>query len=287
MIAIDLDGTLLTSRSEITENSVAALHEAISEGIELVIATGRGQFDVRNLLKETGLSPWIIGGNGATIHHPDGTPFRTFPLKKSRAIDIIRWLQDHDYYYEVFSEHAIYTPENGRKLIEMELERLQITKPEHVLNELKRSAVEQFKQFGFEFVTGYKEIVLKNQPIYNILVFSLEEDKLKAGRHFFSKQEDIHVGDSGYHNFEIGSMHTSKGNALLLLAEHMNIPLCKIAAIGDSMNDLSMLEVAGLSIAMGNANKEIIDVCTMMTDSHDAEGVANVINRLKSSGFGS
>lgn len=285
LIAIDLDGTLLTSNSEITSLSAEAIHRALNKGVEIVIATGRGHFDVRNLLKKWSVSPWIIGANGATIHKPDGAPFRTFPLKRSRAIEIIRWLENNHFYYEVFSEHAIYTPIKGRELIEIELDRLERHCSPRMIKEFRHSAVEQFKQFGFEYVRDYQEIEKIKQPVYNILAFSFDDKKLENGRRYFSTKNGIHVGDSGYHNFEIGDLHASKGNSLSILAHHLNINLENVAVIGDSANDLSMMKLAGVSVAMENASEEIKEICTMKTASHDEEGVAKTINLLLETGL--
>lgn len=282
MIAVDLDGTLLTSNSKISERSIKALKAAAELGIEVVIATGRGHFDVRKLLAHIDLSPWIIGANGATIHKPDGSSFLTFPLEKKQAISILKWLEDNDYYYEVFSEEAIYTPENGRELIEIELDRLQNSNTEKSLAELRHSASEQYKQFGFEFVSDYKEIEKKNVPVYSILAFSFEEEKLKKGQELFSLQKQLNVVNSGYHNFEIEDYRASKGNALALLAGNLHIPMNNVLAIGDSLNDVSMLKIAGFSIAMKNASEEVIEVCNDKTDSNDSDGVGKAVERFLS-----
>lgn len=282
MIVVDLDGTLLTSNSKISERSIKALKAAAESGVEVVIATGRGHFDVRKLLAHTDLSPWIIGANGATIHKPDGSSYLTFPLEKKLALSIIKWLEDNDYYYEVFSEKAIYTPENGRKLIEIELDRLQNSNTEKSLAELRHSANEQYKQFGFEFVADYKEIEQKNVPIYNILAFSFEDEKLKKGKDLFSQHEQLNVVNSGYHNFEIEDYRASKGNALALLADNLHIPMTNVLAIGDSLNDVSMLKIAGFSIAMKNASLEVIEVCNDKTDSNDSDGVGKALERFLS-----
>lgn len=280
MIVVDLDGTLLTSNSSISKRNLEALKAAVELGIEVVIATGRGHFDVRNLLRHTNLSPWIIGANGATIHKPDRSCFLTFPLEKKQAISILKWLEENDYYYEVFSEKAIFTPENGRRLIEIELDRLKNSNTDKSLAELRHSANEQFKQFGFEFVSGYEEIVKKNVPVYNILAFSFDDEKLKKGQELFSAHKELNVVNSGYHNFEIEDYRASKGNALALLAENLHISMANVLAIGDSLNDVSMLKISGISIAMKNASKEVMEICREKTDSNDSDGVGKAIERF-------
>ncbi|MCP3763499.1 Cof-type HAD-IIB family hydrolase [Domibacillus sp. A3M-37] len=73
LIAIDMDGTLLNDRNQILLENIQVVREAQSTGIEVVIATGRAYFDAAQLMKDAGLTTWIIGANGATIHDPNGT----------------------------------------------------------------------------------------------------------------------------------------------------------------------------------------------------------------------
>ncbi|MBM7702789.1 Cof-type HAD-IIB family hydrolase [Metabacillus iocasae] len=280
LIAIDLDGTLLNNQNEISAENLQAMKEAQAQGVEVVVATGRAAFDVKKIFEQTDINTWIIAANGATIHQPNGEPYLSVPMKKSDALDSLKWLEENGYYYEVFSEEAIYTPQNGRELIAIEMDRLKSANPELDLAPLRLAASKQFSQSGFAFIPSYKELEDEALSIYNILAFSFDDEKLTRGWNRFKDREDLTLVTSAHHNFELEHKDASKGNALKRLASQLRIPLDETAAIGDSMNDYSMISIAKTGIAMGNARQEIKDIATFITKENDEHGVAHAIYRL-------
>ncbi|MBP9479687.1 MAG: HAD-IIB family hydrolase [Sebaldella sp.] len=80
---------------------------------------------------------------------------------------------------------------------------------------------------------------------------------------------------------EITNKNISKGNAVKKLVEKLGIGLEEVAAIGDSFNDVSMLEVAGFSCAVGNANSEIKKIVDFVSSSNNDSGLANFIKEMK------
>jgi Cof subfamily protein (haloacid dehalogenase superfamily) len=80
--------------------------------------------------------------------------------------------------------------------------------------------------------------------------------------------------------FEILNKEVSKGQGLIQLAKILDIPLAETMAIGDAENDLSMLEAAGLAIAMGNAVPEIIAIADFQTSTNDEHGVAVALEKF-------
>lgn len=276
LIAIDLDGTLLNNESKISEENLAAIKHAQSLGIEIVVATGRAPFDVSKIFSPTGINPWIIGTNGATIHHPEGALFRAVPLDKKDVIAITSWLEQENFYYEIFNEEAIYTPYNGRKQLVAEINQ----KHSSIQNELQHAMERQFSQHGFSFIHSYQELKSIDSYFYNILAFSFDETKLQKGWNTFKSREDLTLVSSGDYNFELEHPDASKGIALTKLIEHLGIDLRETSAIGDSYNDLSMLKIAGKSAAMGNANEEIKNTCHVVAQTNDENGVAHFINSL-------
>ncbi|KKI89130.1 phosphatase [Bacillus sp. SA1-12] len=277
LIAIDLDGTLLTSKSKISPENLEAIKAARQAGIEIVIATGRAHFDVKALFENTGVKTWVIGANGATIHDPEGNLYHSQPIEPALAYDILRSLEEDGYYYEVFSNECIYTPQKGRELLEIEIDRIKSANPDVHISELKEALVKQFSQTGFSFIHSYKEIEESGADLYNILAFSFFEEKLDAGWKKFGHIDGLTIVSSAHHNFELEHKDASKGIALRKLSEKLGIPITSTVAIGDSMNDVSMLELAGKSVAMGNARHEVKEICDEVTFTNDEHGVAKVI----------
>ncbi|MDA1476634.1 Cof-type HAD-IIB family hydrolase [Bacillus changyiensis] len=282
MIATDLDGTLLNSDSKLTKESIAAIKEAQENGIEVVIATGRASFDVQKIFQSAGIKTWIISANGAVIHDPEGSLYHNIPLEREKAAGILEWIEKEDYYYEVFSDQAIFTPHSGRELIAIELDRLRSANPDVDLSRLGHAAKQQFSQHGFSFIRSYHELFQPNRHIniYNILVFSFQKEKLEKGKQQFKGAEDVTLVTSSEHNFELEHLQASKGLALERLSQKLGIPLEETATVGDSLNDCSMLKIAGKSFAMGNACKEIKELADDVTLTNDENGVAHMIHQI-------
>ena len=280
LIAVDLDGTLLNEENRISKKNLEAIEFAQANGIEVVIATGRAHFDVQTIFKETGLKTWIIGANGATIHQPNGEMFHSISINRQDAFQILNWLEQEEYYYEIFSNDSILSPQNGRELLAIEMDRVKSANPEVSMEQLIEAAEKQYSQTGFSFIASYKELVDTDVDIYNILAFSFDEEKLRKGKAQFKDMEDVTVVTSAKHNFEFEHKKASKGIALEILAKKLAINLADTAAVGDSFNDLSMLQIAGRSAAMGNAPEEIKNSCQEVTLTNTDDGVAHFIYSL-------
>ncbi|MCQ6276588.1 HAD family phosphatase [Bacillus sp. V3B] len=280
LMAIDLDGTLLNNGKMISEKNIEAIKLAHKSGIEVVIATGRADFDARALFNNIGIDPWIIGTNGATIHKPNGELFHSVPLDKKKAIDMLRSLEKDQFYYEAFIDHKICAPQYGRELLFTEMDLVR-NKNDHTDMDLFRLEVEiQFAQSGFTFISSYNELLEANIDIYNILAISFDEKKLQKEWEKFADIPDLTVVQSGTHNFHLQNKEASKGNALKILANQLQVDLAETAAIGDNYNDLSMLQIAGRSAAMRDADQEIKDACQFVTSGCHEDGVAHFIHLL-------
>ncbi|WP_082232017.1 Cof-type HAD-IIB family hydrolase [Halobacillus massiliensis] len=277
LIAIDLDGTLLNHNSEISRENEEAIQKAQENGVEVVVATGRAEFDVRQVFSKTNINTWVIGANGATIHTPESRLFDSVPLPQAHAEEALEWLERKGFYYEVFTDEAILTPENGRHLLQIELDRLKSANPQTDIETLEHSMAKQFGQSGFAHVKSYKDIIQSGQPLYNILAFTFEDKKRAEGWRRFEGTEDLTLVSSGVHNFELEHKEASKGLALKKLARHLGIEMEETAAIGDSPNDLSMIQMAGRSAAMANGQPTVIEASDMITKSNDEHGVAHAI----------
>jgi Cof subfamily protein (haloacid dehalogenase superfamily) len=278
LIAIDLDGTLLNDETKISRRNIEAIFAAKQKGIEVVVATGRANFDAQAFFKDLGLTPWIIATNGATIHRPDGSLFQSIPLNKNQAIEMLSQLEREQFYYEAFVENRIYAPQYGENILFDELEHLSGLETE--VNVMRRGVEIQFGQSGFSFIPTYQDLLDTKYEIYNILAISYNEEKLQHGWNKFKGFPAITMVQSGKYNFHLQHEQASKGNALKMLAEELHIGLTETAAIGDNHNDISMLELVGRSAAMGNADQKVKDACDEVTLNHNEDGVALFIEAI-------
>ena len=100
---------------------------------------------------------------------------------------------------------------------------------------------------------------------------------------FVRRKRGVNITFTSDHSMDILPEGVTKGTALRTLANHLKIPTERIAVIGDYLNDLEMFEIAGISIAMGNAHEKVKAVADLIAPSNDAGGVAWAINELLSS----
>lgn len=278
-IAIDLDGTLLNDQNEISEENIKAIQYAQDRGFEVVISTGRAYFDVQTICEKAGISPFVIGTNGATIHSKSGKRISSITITKDRVESILQWLDERNYYYEVFTDKAIYTLTKGREHFHNEIKSLKSADLNTDMKELVEIAERQFDQFGYVLVENYHDILKQEEEFYNVLACSFDKKKLEEAWNQFKKFDELMVVSSADHNIEMTSKRASKGMALEKLAFLMNGSLDQAMAIGDSNNDLSMFQKVGYSVAMGNAKDVIKAVCTTTTLNNDENGVAYAIYR--------
>lgn len=129
LIATDLDGTLLNHKNEISTENAEALKFAQNQGIEVIIATGRTYADVNSICKKAGISTYIISSNGAAIHSIAGEEISSISIDRTDAKEILQYLEENNYYYEISNSNNIFSPISGRNLLLSELDNLFLLNP--------------------------------------------------------------------------------------------------------------------------------------------------------------
>lgn len=279
LFATDLDGTLLNRDSQISPENAAAIHRAQQEGLKVTIATGRVYSDVVGICQEGGINTPVIGSNGATIHDADGNRLYHLPLERETAASVMQWLEEHECYYEASTQQGIYAPISSHDTMLAEMDRILGTSPGEDVERLIRAVKKHYDKKDYQRVHSHQEIPAEAY-IYNIMAFSLDPDQLQKGRAYFASRSDVAMVVSSEHNFEMQHPDVSKGNALTKLAAHLNISMEDTAAIGDNFNDVSMLKMAGLGIAMGNGEPEIQALAKAITLTNVEHGVAHAIHAV-------
>lgn len=276
LFATDLDGTLLNLDSQISPENAAAIARAQQEGLKITIATGRVYSDVVAISREGGINTPVIGSNGATIHDANGERLFHLPLDRETAASVMQWLEDHHCYYEASTQQGIYAPISSHETMLAEMDRILGTSPGEDVERLIRAVKKHYDKKDYHRVISHQDIPAEAY-IYNIMAFSMNSEQLREGREYFGSRSDVAMVVSSEHNFEMQHPDVSKGNALTKLAAHMNIDMEDTVAIGDNFNDVSMLKMAGLGIAMGNAVAEIQGIAKAVTLTNVEHGVAYAI----------
>ncbi|MFD1172686.1 Cof-type HAD-IIB family hydrolase [Oceanobacillus picturae] len=274
LIAIDLDGTLLSSNGTISEGNVKAIKSAQEEGHVVAISSGRSLHDTREIMRRADITCPIITGNGAKSYHAEEYIHNLY--FSDQVLDsMMDVLIDSGLYFEIYTKDGILVKENGREQLKQEIRDLGEDDPSWA-----EKVVEiQYQQHGLQYVPQYTDIDFAGKQVYKLFVMSFQKDELEKLRDHIAERTDISITTSGRQKLEIGHPEASKGHALELIADYFSVPLENTVAIGDNFNDLSMFEKAGISIAMGNAEAEVKQRCTYVTGDHDEDGVAEAFRK--------
>ena len=262
LIAIDLDGTLLNSYGEVSEENANAIKKAIENGIEVVLASGRVYSSVKNIAKEIGAENYIISGNGSLVYDmkKDEIIYDQF-MDKKKVLDIIRICDENSIYYNIYTEDTIiaksinynvlfYQSENSKK---SESKKTKINIVENIYKYVEESP--NIKILKITVCDSdkiiFSGIVRKIKTISKVNVLDISHMSRKIIKH---GTEDVKVE---YYYTEVSNENVDKWTAIKFLTNKLEIDENEVVAIGDNANDKQMVMNAGLGIAMGNSMLDI------------------------------
>ncbi|KEK22811.1 Cof-type HAD-IIB family hydrolase [Bacillus gaemokensis] len=276
LIAIDLDGTLLSGNKMISKENAEAIRKCQKEGHIVAICTGRSIIDIERLLLEVDLQCPIIAENGAIIYK-DQKMLKCYPIQNAQALEIVEYLEENRMYYQLYTDRGVYVPQYGEESVYREIDDIKESDKEVDLQEIENIAALYLEHTAFHITESCKTILADDLHVHKLLPFSYDMEKLKSLKEQFQHNTDLAITASYWHNLEINHRDAQKGNGLYTLAKHLNIPFDNTVAIGDGLNDVSMMEKAHISIAMGNAVDEIKKMCLYETLSNEEHGVAHAL----------
>ncbi|WP_064092001.1 Cof-type HAD-IIB family hydrolase [Rossellomorea aquimaris] len=276
-IATDMDGTLLNENQEVSEANKTAILEAERQGIEVIVATGRSYEEAYYVLKEAGLSCDIICANGAEVRNKQGEMIDQAGIDTEKAKEIAAALNEIGIYFEIYTDQGTYT-ENVEMGIELIVNIFTTANPNVSEKQIRQSARERFEKGHIKLVEDYAEVIEDpSKLVYKFLVFSFDEDQLAQANEKLRDISGIAISSSGKENLEVNSIDAQKGVALQKLLNDKNLLAEHTMAVGDNLNDLSMMKVAGRPVAMGNALDEVKSFCSFKTATNQEDGVAKAI----------
>ena len=263
MIALDLDDTLLDKDTRISDGNVRALQKAAAQGIYVVLCSGRAEDAIlpyvhRLDIAGTEAGRYLIAINGCSI----------FDLHKrvqiySRTVsgDILRHANEEakkaGLFGEVYTPTTIYMPEST-----------EWTDLDVKLCKLKGEVVPDFDNF---ILKGFSKMLIPGQPE----VLQELQAKLKAD---FGKDAVVFISKPYF--LEILPPDCGKGEALTWLAAHAGVAQEQTMGFGDSMNDESMIRMAGYGVAMSNGLPYIQEAAAFVTEQdNDHSGVGDFIEK--------
>ena len=268
IIALDLDGTLLDSNKNLSAGNLAALQRAANAGIEIVPTTGRFYGGMPEVIRKLPCVRYVItvnGGEVADLH--TGEVLYQALIPHQQAVDIMTELDRYPVIYDCYQNNAAWMTAAQKEHIDRLVSDVHYRKMLHEL----RQPVPELKEVLMERKQGIQKIQLfTNQPELRLQLMAELPDLF----------EDVCVSSSVSCNVEINQLHANKGEALWALADYLGVPREATVAFGDGWNDLSMLNAAGVGVAMANACEEAKAAADWITLSCDEDGVAHGIQKF-------
>lgn len=280
LVALDLDGTLLNHDELISPRNANAILTLQNQGVAVTIASGRSYREAREICDASGVRPYIISSNGAGINDRDGKLVAGFAIDRNLAIDLAKWLEENEYYYELTGDFDVFAPQAARERHSENFEAYKRANPspDALLRGLGLEYKLSLRKIGV--VKSYREFFSKEENTYKIHVLAPELDRLEQVKQKFRALRQLEMVSSLDHNAEVMNAKASKGASVKRLADLLGIPLTSVMAVGDNLNDLSMLKLARYSVAMGNARPEVKSICKYTTLADRDDGVAHAIEQF-------
>lgn len=258
LFVTDMDGTLLNSQRQISDGIKKAVKKAMDSGVIFTVATGRMHISALPFVKDLGVNVPIITCNGAIIRTVEGEEIFASYLDRSLVEELVEFAESQKLYIQVYSnDNLYYRKENDKSAYYC---RAAGVKGNAVGDELKK------------YMDNVpKLLIMVDNPEEGDRVVETISEKFK-GRIVAVKSTPIYI--------ELIKPGVNKGTAIARMAEKYNIPMEAVLAIGDSNNDLTMLETAGFGVAMGNANENVKKIAGYEVADCDNDGVAEAIERF-------
>ena len=262
LIALDMDGTLLTTEKKISEKTKVAIKAAEAKGVKIVLASGRPLLGINRSLEELELlkdDDYVLSFNGGLVQNTKtGEIVSKVSLKGSDLKYIYEISRNLNINIHAFSaKDVLITPKNS-----------QYTDHEAEINGIDIN-IKDFNEIEDE------EDIIKVMMIDPQEILDPAIDKLPSEIY-----EKYSVFKSSPFFLEFTHKEVDKGLGLKRLGEHLGIKREEIIACGDAGNDLSMVKYAGLGVAMANATPEVKEVANYITTSNDEDGIAKVIEKF-------
>ena len=267
MLALDLDGTLLTDSKQLTDRTVLAVTHAMEAGMHIVPVTGRPMSGIPEALLAIAGIRYIISSNGAvTSDRLTGEKIRMACLDSETASGIAEIPVSRGLIHSVFIDGAGYCEAS---FYDMQWD---FFRDKHAASYVRKS----------RRITGNLQETIRHSDgrIENIWIMagdSAERDEIDR---MIRGRWPVQTVLTAARDVEVGSPEADKGKALTHLAARLGIRREEIIAFGDNENDLGMFCAAGTAVAMANASETVRQAAHCVTDSNEEDGVAKGIEAL-------
>ncbi|MDE0041169.1 MAG: Cof-type HAD-IIB family hydrolase [Candidatus Poribacteria bacterium] len=258
MAALDLDGTLLNSDHVVTDRNCIVLRELSKQGVIVVLVSGRMHQSILPISNQIGLENPIISYNGGMVKHAKtGKVFHHTPITAATAMDLVDYCDKRGLHLNFCLDDQLYirTENSWSELYE------------------SRTGVRANSVGDLRKLAGGEPTKMQVLDTPEKVEHLLTEFQRDFGDRLYITRTQVEY-------IEFMNPRVSKGPALEALATKLGISMNFVVTFGDGYNDMSMMAVAGFSVAMGNSINELKKGADYVTESNDNDGVAQAVERL-------
>ena len=268
VLALDLDGTLLDSEKRLSDVNRNALAATAAKGILVVPTTGRFFGMMPPAVRDLPFVRYAITVNGAQVYDREtDTAIVREELPLEKALAIMRYLDGFDVIYDCYQDNW------GRMTQAMQEKAAEYAQCPHY--------TKMIREFRKPYPDLKDYLAEQGRDVQKIMLFARDpavRDAIAAD--IKTRFDGLAVSSSTFNNLEFNAASAHKGRALERFAEHFGWTLYNCMAFGDGLNDLSMVRMAGIGVAMANAAPEVLAAANYVTLSNDEDGVAEALRHF-------
>lgn len=280
LVACDLDGTLFNSNMIVSKENASAIKKAQANGIEFLVATGRAPQESKSLLKDADITTGFINLNGALVYDKNGQLKVKHAISKNKAEKIIDLLHADNFYFEIVTTNNVYSEDINARISNIAHLMVDLN-PGMTFKEAVAISAANKSIMNMTMIDNFKKLLDTPEEIMKIIAFdSRGPAAFSDVKAEIKDMGELVVTSSSSSNIEINNIKAQKGIALLDYAKQKGIKREEVAAIGDNLNDESMIRDAGVGVAMGNAIPAIKKLAQVQTKTNNENGVAYILNKF-------
>lgn len=267
LIALDLDGTLLDNQKRLPERNRKALEACISRGIYVVPCTGRTAAGIPEAVREIpGIRYAITVNGGMLVDMQENKVLDEKLLEPSTVVEIYEMLEE----YHVMCDAYIQGDGFSERYCFEHMDEYAV--PDLVQELVRKTRVP---------IDNMKEYIRKRNCMVDKLNLFFDDGKQRLQvRKRLDERGDILVSSSFTFNLEVNGPGASKGEGILRLAQILGVKPEETMAFGDGENDLSMMEKAGIGIAMENGEVSLKNKADYIAPCNDDAGVGQMLEKM-------
>lgn len=287
LIAVDMDGTLLNEKKEISTHTVSMINKLYENGIQFMITTGREYVMVEDLLIKNQLKCHCILMNGAEYRDEEGVVKSEIKMDAARTSRIISILQQEKITARIYTDNGIFTLDSKENALQEMIYRVKSFYPNLDDAKAKEQALKEPFFLELQYITEDEiDEFIKRSSIKKFVAFHDDVNLLDKAKKMLREIPNIAVSSSFRDNMELTDVRAQKGLVLKEVSKMLGIKEHEVMVIGDSFNDETMFEEFENSVAMGNAIDEIKAMAKYITKTNVEDGVAYAMEQVLAGAWG-